>query len=64
MTVAVIGANGQLGSDVVAALTRNGDHVIALTHSDIELSDYASVLACLASSQPEFVVNTAAMRTA
>jgi dTDP-4-dehydrorhamnose reductase len=61
MTVAVIGANGQLGSDIVAALERNGDRVVALTHADIELSEYESVMACLASSQAEFVVNTAAM---
>ncbi len=61
MTVAVIGANGQLGSDVVAAFTANGDQVIALTHADIELSNYESVTACLTSSQAEFVVNTAAM---
>jgi dTDP-4-dehydrorhamnose reductase len=61
MTVAVIGANGQLGSDVVAALTANGDRVVGLTHADIELSDYEAVMACLASSQAKFVVNTAAM---
>lgn len=61
MTVAVIGANGQLGSDVVTAFIGNGDRVVALTHADIELSDYESIRACLASSQAEFVVNTAAM---
>lgn len=61
MTVAVIGANGQLGSDVVAALRENGETVVALTHADIELSDYESVKASLESTNADFVVNTAAM---
>jgi dTDP-4-dehydrorhamnose reductase len=61
MIVAVIGASGQLGSDVVAACRENGDSVIALTHDDIELADYESVKARLESCHAEFVVNTAAM---
>jgi dTDP-4-dehydrorhamnose reductase len=61
MRVAVIGAAGQLGVDVVAAFNRNGDDVSSLTHSDIELSDLDSVSACLKTLHPEFVVNTAAM---
>ena len=61
MTVAVIGANGQLGSDVVNALAENGDRVVSITHADIELANYESVSNCLAASQAEFVVNTAAM---
>ncbi len=43
MKIAVIGANGQLGSDVVKAFTANGDEVVPLTHSDIELSNTDSV---------------------
>jgi dTDP-4-dehydrorhamnose reductase len=61
MKVAVIGANGQLGQDVVRAFTEQGDDVQALTHQDIELSDLESVVACLRSAQPEVVVNAAAM---
>jgi dTDP-4-dehydrorhamnose reductase len=61
MKIAVIGANGQLGHDVVRAFTDQGDDVRALTHEDIELSSLESVAACLRATQAETVVNTAAM---
>ncbi len=61
MKVAVIGSNGQLGSDVCAAFIRNGDSVVGLTHSDIELSSPLSVDEALTSRAPDFIVNTAAM---
>ena len=61
MKVAVIGANGQLGQDVVRAFADQGDEVDALTHQDIELSSLESVLACLRAAQADAVVNTAAM---
>ena len=61
MKVAVIGANGQLGSDVVAAFSNSEDTVVPLTHSDLELSKIDSVSACLQAVQPNLVVNTAAM---
>lgn len=61
MKIAVIGANGQLGQDVVAAFAANGDEVCPLTHTDVELSDFSSVGSFMKKSQPEVVVNTAAM---
>jgi len=61
MKVAVIGANGQLGSDVVAAFVKNGDTVHSLTHAELELSSLESVGQCLEKLAPELVVNTAAM---
>lgn len=61
MNVVVIGANGQLGTDVVAAFSEHGDKVRGLSHGDIELADLNSVSRVLESSQPELVVNTAAM---
>jgi len=61
MKLAVIGANGQLGHDVVRAFADHGDEVQALTHQDIELSSLESVAACLRATQSEVVVNTAAM---
>ena len=61
MKIAVIGANGQLGSDLVAAFTENGDAVRGLTHSDIEISDLHSVSHALEDFRPQVVVNTAAM---
>jgi dTDP-4-dehydrorhamnose reductase len=61
MNVAVIGSNGQLGSDIVSAFNGRGDNVVSLTHSDIELSDFESVKACLESCNAQFAVNTASM---
>jgi dTDP-4-dehydrorhamnose reductase len=61
MKIAVIGANGQLGSDTAAAFTAKGDEVVPLTHSDIELQDVDSVAACLTGIHPQVIVNTAAM---
>src|SRR6516225_6251645 len=61
MRVAVIGANGQLGSDVSAAFEKNGDEVAALTHADIELSSAESAQSALGDANPGFIVNTAAM---
>ncbi len=61
MKVAVIGANGQLGSDVVGAFERHGDVVSPLTHTEIELALPDSVSKCLADLRPELIVNTAAM---
>ena len=61
MRIAVIGANGQLGHDVVRAFAEQRDEVRALTHEDIELSSMESVAACLRATRAEVVVNTAAM---
>src|SRR5580700_5806538 len=61
MKIAVIGADGQLGVDVVTAFTANGDDVASLTHADIELSDKDSAANSLNALRPKIVVNTAAM---
>ena len=61
MKIAVIGANGQLGSDLVAAFSGNEDLVSGLTHSDIEITDLPSVGQALEGIQPQLIVNTAAM---
>jgi dTDP-4-dehydrorhamnose reductase len=61
MKVAVIGANGQLGSDVVRAYQANGDEVQPLTHADMELSNVDAVSARLKELAPNVIVNTAAM---
>ena len=58
--IAVIGGNGQLGSDVVEAFA-GGAEIYSLTHREVELSTLDSVATCLRALQPEVVVNTAAM---
>jgi dTDP-4-dehydrorhamnose reductase len=61
MNVAVIGANGQLGSDVVKAFALNHDSVYPMGHGEIEVANFESVKACLEKCNPSVVVNTAAM---
>jgi dTDP-4-dehydrorhamnose reductase len=61
MKIAVIGANGQLGSDLVVAFSENGDAVCGLTHGDVEISDLPSVSRALVDIRPQVIVNTAAM---
>jgi len=61
MKVAVVGADGQLGVDVVNQFTRAGDQVSSLTHTEIEISEIDSVSNRLKEIRPDVVVNTAAM---
>jgi len=58
MKVAVIGANGQLGSELCLEL-RQVD-LIPLNHSDIEITDMNSIKKAFARHQPDVVINTAA----
>lgn len=58
--VAVIGGNGQLGTDVVAAFARRGFDARALTHADIRVDEAASVNSVIGTLRPAVVVNTAA----
>lgn len=58
--VAVIGGNGQLGSDVVSAFSGLAE-VFPLTHAKVELAHAESVRLCLQAIGPDVVVNTAAM---
>jgi dTDP-4-dehydrorhamnose reductase len=61
MKIAVIGASGQLGVDVVSAFKSNRDEIFSISHSDIELSDLDSISNCLKGLDPDLIVNTAAM---
>ncbi|MDA1164877.1 MAG: dTDP-4-dehydrorhamnose reductase [Planctomycetota bacterium] len=57
MITAVIGAAGQLGTDLLKLLP--GD-VVPIRHSDMELTNPDSIAGCLDRIQPEFVINSAA----
>lgn len=61
MRIAVIGANGQLGAELVRAFAGNGDEVRALNHADIEIANIDSVRSTLTELRPEVIINTAAM---
>jgi dTDP-4-dehydrorhamnose reductase len=61
MRVAVIGAKGQIGSEVVRAAKAAGINVLELTHAECEVTDVASVERALATLRSgDTVVNTAA----
>jgi dTDP-4-dehydrorhamnose reductase len=59
MKVAVIGANGQLGTDLLEVLSKEHD-VIGLNHADIEITEIDSVKNALSTIKPAIVLNTAA----
>ena len=61
MKVAVVGANGQLGSDVYRAFQNNGDEMAAINHDRFEVNDFETVDSVMHGIMPDLVVNTAAM---
>lgn len=61
MRVAVIGANGQVGTEIVAAARAAGLDVLPLAHADCDVGDRASLDAALHGlGEGDFVANTAA----
>jgi dTDP-4-dehydrorhamnose reductase len=58
--VLLIGANGQLGSDLKKVFAAAGDEVVALTHAemDVRVSDRVAVV--VGDVQPQVVLNTSA----
>jgi dTDP-4-dehydrorhamnose reductase len=58
MKVMLIGARGQLGTDLVKALA--GWEIVPLTHADIEVCNADQVRDAIAQHVPEVVINTAA----
>ena len=61
MKLAVVGANGQLGTDVCRIFTEKGDDVVMLNHDHIDIADQKSVVEVLGGIHADVVVNTAAM---
>ena len=59
MRIVVIGANGQLGSEICQQFTQYYD-VVGLTHEQIEISDIDNVHQAIQSIRPDVVINTAA----
>jgi dTDP-4-dehydrorhamnose reductase len=59
MKLAIIGSNGQLGTDLYEVLSAQHE-VKGLTHADIEITNIDSVKNVLSSLRPEIVLNTAA----
>jgi dTDP-4-dehydrorhamnose reductase len=62
MRILIIGANGQLGSDIVRVLKEGfpQHEAIPLTHRELEITDPASIRATLEMVLPDVVIDTAA----
>ncbi|MFM9966403.1 MAG: dTDP-4-dehydrorhamnose reductase [Planctomycetaceae bacterium] len=60
MRVALIGANGQLGSDLLPRLQAAGHEVVPLRHADLELTDATNVAEALKPLPLDLVINAAA----
>ncbi len=60
MRIALIGASGQLGSDLLPRLQAAGHDVRPLGHADIEITNVENSAAVLEPLQPDLVINTAA----
>jgi dTDP-4-dehydrorhamnose reductase len=58
MGILIIGANGQLGSDLVKVM--KGEELIPLTHKDIEICDLEGTRKVLRRYKPDIVLNMAA----
>jgi dTDP-4-dehydrorhamnose reductase len=59
MKLAIIGSNGQLGTDLRDVLSREHD-VVGLRHSDVEITDISNLKKIISSIKPEIILNTAA----
>jgi dTDP-4-dehydrorhamnose reductase len=59
MKVAIIGSNGQLGTDLKEVLSSEHD-VTSLTHSDVEITDVNYLKKVISFIKPEIILNTAA----
>jgi len=60
MKIAVIGADGQLGTDICAVLNKENFDVVPLTIEHIEVTKIDSVAKALKEANPQLVINTAA----
>lgn len=56
----VTGAGGMVGHDVRAALELRDESVVALTRSELDITDVAAVREAIASSRPDIIINCAA----
>jgi dTDP-4-dehydrorhamnose reductase len=59
MKIAIIGSNGQLGTDLVDVLSKEHE-VIGLTHADVDITQMNDVKRLFETIKPDAVLNTAA----
>jgi dTDP-4-dehydrorhamnose reductase len=56
----ITGAGGMAGTDLRGALALRDEPVVALTKSDLDITDSRCVAACVAEARPDVIVNCAA----
>lgn len=61
MKIVVLGADGQLGTDVVASIQRHGHECVPLTLEDIDITDVSRAETVLRGARPDAVINCAAL---
>ena len=61
MRVAVIGANGQLGSDICHVYKQAGHDIRELNHDKIDITEFDKCFEVLKAINPDLVISTAAM---
>lgn len=61
MKIAIIGSNGQLGSDLVKVFTEQGHYVHSINHGQVSVEDLNGLKNTLKPLNVDFVLNTAAM---
>ncbi len=60
MRVAITGAAGMLGQDLVAAANANGDEVLSFPRAELDITDAPAVMQALRDAHPDVVINSAA----
>ncbi len=60
MRVAITGAAGMLGQDLVATANANGDEVLAFPRAELDITDAPAVMQALRDAHPDVVINSAA----
>ncbi len=58
--IAIIGANGQLGSDLVKVFNSSKQKIVPLTHADIDVTNVELSEKVLTNIQPDVIINCAA----
>ncbi|MGQ9618749.1 MAG: dTDP-4-dehydrorhamnose reductase [Candidatus Aminicenantia bacterium] len=58
MRVLITGASGQLGSEFLEVL--KGENVLALSHSELDITDFGKLKKVFVNFRPEILINTAA----
>lgn len=60
MRIMITGGNGQLGSEWVYYLNKQGVEFIALPSSDLDITDHSDVRRVLNNLRPDLIINCAA----